>query len=429
LNLFFQYSSSTISVDYHPIMSDFKKEVRDIVNNKTTQELLAAHGLKAMEVTWEDTGRSKGSCVGPNISDLTLVDGNDELYPVIRNPNYSDVTSDVPIEKFTVKVGNEKGEELKTISLKEYLENWQTYCLDQKDVEKVSLLLERDKQVLVNSQCCVLPVKKGQELDFGVQLFNYQSYNGESAVLVIMATSNGTSACVVSGTTKLYFNNNQISHLLNLSRLEDVRIKRGDAVTKIHKYTEMKVEEADDNKILVIQVPLKVQRQTRGYYGGGLAYVLEQSCMMTMPPSDSCSSKKSNNTCYSEDEEEEEECCEEEEEESLAPTLSSNTMLNEMSHDCPPKKEEPKDGMDFGQIDKSVETFGSYKGAGGKNHERDDRFPIRITVQCYRAHDSNVMTGESVADIKKQLDAYREYEVATGSLVLETTNRVTEPTL
>ena len=43
-----------------------------MVYDSTARELAGAHGLQILNVTWEDTGRYKGSSVGPNISDMTL---------------------------------------------------------------------------------------------------------------------------------------------------------------------------------------------------------------------------------------------------------------------------------------------------------------------------------------------------------------------
>lgn len=77
-----------------------------MVSNDRIRKMCEAHQLGIMSVTWEDTGRYKGSSVGPNISDMTLTVGNENL-PVIRMPNFSDVTADLPIDKFFVTVGNE----------------------------------------------------------------------------------------------------------------------------------------------------------------------------------------------------------------------------------------------------------------------------------------------------------------------------------
>ena len=43
-----------------------------MVWDEQAQHLAAAHGLHAVNVTWEDTGRYYGSAVGPNISDMTI---------------------------------------------------------------------------------------------------------------------------------------------------------------------------------------------------------------------------------------------------------------------------------------------------------------------------------------------------------------------
>ena len=99
--------------------------VSSIVHNNATQDLLSSYGIRAHSVTWEDTARNKGSCWGPNISDMTLVVKNGEqLMPILRKPNFSDVTDDVPIDTFKLLVGNEsKLSPSKVITLKEYLQN------------------------------------------------------------------------------------------------------------------------------------------------------------------------------------------------------------------------------------------------------------------------------------------------------------------
>ena len=76
-------------------------------------------GLALLNITWEDTGRFKGSSVGPNISDMTIqvaIDQPDErgqtihCMPVIRFPNFGDITADLDPRQFTLLVGNEAGE-------------------------------------------------------------------------------------------------------------------------------------------------------------------------------------------------------------------------------------------------------------------------------------------------------------------------------
>src|SRR5688500_12378787 len=92
------------------------------------QQLAAQHGRQIMNVTWEDTGRYYGTSLGPNTSDVTIQvqrpgDGQQPLalMPVIRHPNFSDLTADIKPERFFVLVGNERGQPLQRVSLRDYL--------------------------------------------------------------------------------------------------------------------------------------------------------------------------------------------------------------------------------------------------------------------------------------------------------------------
>lgn len=140
--------------------NDVDSLVSSLVNDRETQDLLNAHGLRAHSVTWEDTGRSKGSCWGPNISDMTLVTKKgDRLMPVIRKPNFSDVTDDVPIDTFNLYVGNEKNTETerKTVNLHKFLQNISQYT---ENTNQFDLTDARDDVVLTSSQCCVIHGRK-----------------------------------------------------------------------------------------------------------------------------------------------------------------------------------------------------------------------------------------------------------------------------
>jgi len=83
-----------------------------MLRQREANRLAKKHGLRILDLTWEDAGRDKGSCVGPNISDMTIQvkDGQHvACMPVIRYPNFSDKTADVSIDDLFVRVGNEKG--------------------------------------------------------------------------------------------------------------------------------------------------------------------------------------------------------------------------------------------------------------------------------------------------------------------------------
>ena len=58
-------------------------KVEGMVWDQRTQKLARKHGLSVVNVTWEDTGRSKGSVWGPNISDMTMRASD---HPVNHNP-------------------------------------------------------------------------------------------------------------------------------------------------------------------------------------------------------------------------------------------------------------------------------------------------------------------------------------------------------
>ncbi len=59
--------------------------------------------------------------------------------------------------------------------------------------------------------------------------------------------------------------------------------------------------------------------------------------------------------------------------------------------------------------------------------ERDPRFPIRVTIQFYKATDNGVVSAEDMAQIHRQIDrVYREADYV-GSLVIQPdTGRPTE---
>ena len=143
-----------------------------------------------VNVMWEDTGRYQGSSVGPNISDVTIeveVEGRHgkekHLMPVIRHPNFSDKTADIDIDKFYLRVGNQRdGKRLRTVSLRQLLRHPARYLSLPEDgrIKSGSLLAKRDSHVLVSAQSAFLPVPKGGQVKFYPVIFNYQSYQGQT---------------------------------------------------------------------------------------------------------------------------------------------------------------------------------------------------------------------------------------------------------
>ena len=68
--------------------------VEAMVHDPAANRLAKRYGLNLVNVSWEDTGRSKNSSLGPNISDLTIGvrDSRARLHPmpVYRFNNYHD---------------------------------------------------------------------------------------------------------------------------------------------------------------------------------------------------------------------------------------------------------------------------------------------------------------------------------------------------
>src|SRR5262245_37339259 len=55
-----------------PNYAQVVQQTAAMVGDAEAQQLAQKHGLQILNVTWEDTGRYKGSSVGPNISDMTI---------------------------------------------------------------------------------------------------------------------------------------------------------------------------------------------------------------------------------------------------------------------------------------------------------------------------------------------------------------------
>ena len=105
-------------------------KVEGMVWDQRAQSLARKHGLSLVNVSWEDTGRHKGSSVGPNISDMTIGvrDAHGSLHPmpVFRFDNFNDKTADIKADNFYVRTGNEDGKPLEPTSLKDLLETSKT---------------------------------------------------------------------------------------------------------------------------------------------------------------------------------------------------------------------------------------------------------------------------------------------------------------
>jgi hypothetical protein len=356
-----------------------------MVGDQEVQKLAQKYGLQALNLTWEDTGRYKNSAVGPNISDMTIqVKQKDprtgqELrtcMPVIRFPNFEDKSADLDPAKFFLLTGNEKGRDLNRVDLREFLGNVRKYLAkpDSWKGDRTYLHANRDNHVLVSAQACFLPVPKQGIAELNPVLFNYQSMANDPGVLSILVTRQGTSVTVIdnkrdatSGSAwgqRLYFNNNGQKACLTGQRLSDFT---GTSVDPTKPQTPEAAGQSGLNMVLLIQVPLKQKKP------------------MTFGTDTGCEP-----LC----------CC------AKAETRWSDVEIAVIGHG---KDEGPFIEMDNLDI------------------ERDHRFPVRVTVQFYKATSNGVVTEQDLREIKEQIDKVYAQGDYVGSLVTEGhTGRPTE---
>lgn len=374
--------------------------VIDLNNVTANRAMFQDHGLAIQKVSWEDTARDKGSCLGPNISDMTLSQNN-ELYPMIRKPNMSDRTMDIPIKNFQVPVGNEKGQSLKTVSLKEYLENVDKY-VDYNKEKLNNLFNKRDEVVLTQTQSCVLNCPDNETVDFCPRIFNYQSYS-EPRVLTITISSKGTSTQVIKGNTSLYFNNNGKAHMYSASRVANEREKKtGKPQKAVQSFNELDKDEKLENCLMIIQVPLKQQlsslRMNKCVGGIPLAASLLESGEKENYVDGAVGGLFGNEEC--------------DEDEDYSRFIKKTTGFDMA-----------RLGLGSHQGDFNFSEFGETK------LERDERFPIRCTYQYYRVSDTPKLTQKLVDTIAEELKNIEHLSVAKGSLVYAGEERKTNPEL
>lgn len=352
----------------------------DMVGDQRAREIARRYGLDLLNLTWEDTGRYKNSAVGPNISDMTIqVDapnGRTRLMPVFRFPNFSDLTGDLDPQDITLLVGNHRGRGLQRISLDDYLADFDRYVTGRdRRQEDINLRADRDAQVLVSAQACFLPVPQRGKATFNPVVFNYQSTAGNPAVLAIVATRQGTSATVVENNRdaseswgqKLFFNNNGQKAKFTGERLSDFDIRGGGW----NEDPQSVANRAGLNMVMLIQVPLRHQERRR-------VFIPDEPPMTPM-----AGAAKAQAQAYD----------------------RSDVESAVIGHG--------RDEGPFVELD-------------GLRVERDDRFPVRVTVQFYKATSNGVVNDGDVRAIKADID--RVYRSANSVSSLVTDGHTGRPT-
>jgi hypothetical protein len=368
--------------------------VANMVSDRGVAQGAQRRGLSVLNVMWEDTGRAQGSALGPNISDLTLqVRRRDEhggflqtLMPVIRFPNFSDRTGDVAADKFFVRVGNEKVDgALRSVPLTDVLRDLKAFAtLPSSIAGSGNLLAPRDSHFLVSAQAVFLPIPKEGKAEFNPVLFNYQSAPGSPAVLSILITREGTSVVVIENrpderTTQgmgqeIYFNNKGQKSAFTAERKSDVEARiaaQGGPKTEADRSALAKGADV----LFLVQVPL-IHAQ-RGRLGGSLPDA----------------------------------------------GASGGGSFDKKSAPKPaPAAAGPMKDDAQSDVEQAVLGHGPNLGPFNEGHNlrlvRDPRFPVRITVQFYKATSNGVVSEADLDGIARSIGSVYEHADFVGSLVL-----------
>jgi hypothetical protein len=362
-------------------------KVAGMVGDEGIRRGVTRRGLDVMNVTWEDTGRSVGSSLGPNISDVTLqVRYRDEggfhsaLMPVIRFPNFTDRTGDVAADKFFVRVGNERQGTLHSVPLLEVLQDLRRFSSAPESIKgSGDLTAERDTHFLVSAQAVFLPIPREGRAEFNPVVFNYQSAPDSPAVLTLLVTRQGTSIRVIenrgedsssgSGGQELYFNDKGNRSSFTAERKSDVERRIASQGGPRSQDDRTALQRGAD-VLFLVQVPLI--HAHRGALGGA------------MP------------------------------EAQMAPTMAAPS--------APPAEDSDAESEKKSDVEQAVLGHGPHLGPYTEGHGarlvRDPKFPIRITVQFYKATSNGVVSEKDLDGIARSIGGVYEHADFVGSLVL-----------
>jgi hypothetical protein len=366
------------------------QKVVQMVSDGDLQSRVARRNLSLVNVAWEDTGRSMGSAVGPNISDLSLQVRHagesggfqSAIMPVIRPPNFADRTGDVPADRFFVRVGNQSGRgDLRSVALTDVLKDLKAFAAAPDSIlGSGNLLAPRDTHFLVSAQAVFLPIPKSGKAQFNPVLFNYQSSPGAPAVLSILVTRQGTSMQVIENRAEdatsagwgqeLYFDNKGQRAAFTAERKSDVEQRiaaQGGPKTQDDRSALAKGADV----LFLVQVPLLVSRPFRG---------------------------------------------------GPMPVAPSAAPMAEAAAAAPAAKGAGAMAKDRSDVEQAVLGHGPNLGPYNEGHrlrlERDSRFPIRVTVQFYKATSNGVVSDTDLDSISRSIGSVYEHAEFVGSLVL-----------
>jgi hypothetical protein len=234
----------------------------------------------------------------------------------------------------------------------------------------------------VSAQACFLPVPQQGKATFNPVLFNYQSYSQNPAVLTILVTREGTSATIIdnkrdafaSGSAwgqRLFHNQNGQRASLTGQRVSDFKAENPNHPVNGQETPLELNAHSGMNMVLLVQVPLKQKPRPQRDY----------QVSMAAPSS----------------------------------ALGSGAVMKSAKSD----------------VENAVIGHGEMEGPFTETDnlkiERDERFPVRVTVQFYKATSNGVVDEKDAQEIHDQISRVYAQSDYVGSLVTEgATGRVTE---
>jgi hypothetical protein len=382
-----------------PTYAEVVNKVVGMTNDAALRGAVGRRGLNVLNVMWEDTGRSLGSSAGPNISDLTLQvryreqnQNRAALLPVIRFPNFTDRTGDIPADRFLIRVGNQKKSgALETVALADVLKDIRKYVSDPGSVlGSGNLSAARDTHYLASAQAVFLPIPKEGRAEFTPVLFNYQSFPESPAVATLLVTRQGTSFTVIendgsesspiaSSGQELYFNQGGERAPFTAERRTDVK-NRIEAQGGPKSEDDVSALARGADVLFIVQIPLRQKPRPR----------FEGNWAPSSPDGGGLVMKSAG-----------------------APPASSPASMAKPKGSAPSKESDVEQAvLGHGKVE------GKFAEGRARKLERDPRFPVRVTVQFYKATSNGVVSEADLDAIARTIGGVYEHADFVGSLVV-----------
>jgi hypothetical protein len=233
--------------------AELASELSLISNDSALVEQFKRYNLCLEFVKGEDKS-SKSE--GPNMSDITIDIGNIS-FPIINTNIFRSPYLSMSINRFTVSVGNEKPITeaiMKRISFIEYIQDLNKYISSN---IIGSMLIPRDEIIITSVQTSILP-DIAEKIHFNIRIHNYEYNKTDPAVLVITASSQGTSAQLVTEyRQKIYFNANgkRSPFCVAYGKLNKSEKKETEQTKQIKQ--PVSFEDMSGECIFIFQIPLK----------------------------------------------------------------------------------------------------------------------------------------------------------------------------